>query len=294
MDISSDNGTAIIQLIQLPVISERLQDVRADWENMTRENISLVCTEDTIQSVKSARTSLTKKFNELEDLRKQIKAQYMAAYSDFERVYAQCISEPYKAADRALKAKIKAVEGEIKGRCEQKCREYFLELCAVYNIDFLTFEQTGVKVDLTSAKAKKPNNLFKQVKSFIENVDGCLNVIDTMTDAGEIAVEYKKCLNLNEAVTRVAERHEALGREREDAAIRQKAREQVEANVERVNAALQATSVPVPAAFPPEQVQQTALDDDSKILKCTFTVHATKNQLQKLKQFLNDEGIQYE
>ena len=47
----------------------------------------------------------------------------------------------------------------------------------------------------------------------------------------------------------------------------------------------------VDAAAPP--VVQPPVEAE-QVYKCTFTVHATKPQLRRLKEFLNQEGIRYE
>ena len=60
---------------------------------------------------------------------------------------------------------------------------YFRELCAVNEIDFLSFGQTGVKVDMASARAKTPKKLMEQIKL---KVDG---VAQEVVDAADGAIE---------------------------------------------------------------------------------------------------------
>ena len=63
----------IIELVQLPVIDERLQTLKAEWEQKTAAAVALSCTEANKQEIKKIRTALTKEFNALEESRKGVK-----------------------------------------------------------------------------------------------------------------------------------------------------------------------------------------------------------------------------
>ena len=69
--------------------------------------------------------------------------------------------------------------------------------------------------------------------------------------------------------------------EKEAQAAMEAARERERQAVDKVDA----VAPPVPVAPPAEQ---------ETVLRCAFTVYATKTQLRKLKKFLNQEGIRYE
>ena len=79
--------TAIISLVQLPIIEERLQMIKADIENRVEVALSLACTEDTVKSVKNERSKLNAEFGEFENQRKQIKEAIMLPYNQFEEKY---------------------------------------------------------------------------------------------------------------------------------------------------------------------------------------------------------------
>lgn len=271
----------LIRVTQLPVIEERLRSMKDQVDKTVGDAMSLVCTEETVQTVKSIRAGLNNQFKELEEQRKAVKAAVLGPYEQFERVYRECVSDRFRQADGELKGKIDAVETAIKSRCEAELRDYFAELCAARHIDFLKFEQAGIRVDMASAKAKTPKKLREQLSSFVDGVAHGTELISAMESAEEIMVEFKRTLDAAAAVSIVHERHRRIEAEKEAQAAMEAARERERQAVDKVDA----VAPPVPVAPPAEQ---------ETVLRCAFTVYATKTQLRKLKKFLNQEGIRYE
>lgn len=273
----------LIRVVQLPVIEEQLRSVKSAVDARVADALSMVCSEDTIQAVKAERAELRKEFDELEDRRKAVKSSVMAPYIQFEAVYKECVSDAFNKADAELKRKIDDVEGEIKRRCEAELREYFDELCVAHHITFLRFEQSGVKLNMTSAKQKTPKKLREQLVQFVARVASDVDRISEMDDAEEIMVEYQKTLNAADAIGIVLDRHRRIQAQREAAQSREAARAAEAAAVQKVEAVAPPVEAPWEAATEPE-----------KQFRCTFTVTATKPQLKRLKEFLNQEGIRYE
>lgn len=271
----------LIRLVQLPVIEERLRDLKEATEQRTGQAMNMVCSPETLTAVKAVRAELNQEFAEMEAQRKAVKAAIMEPYDRFEVVYRDCVAMPFRRADADLKGKIDATEQEIKQRCEDGLREYFAELCEAEHLDFLRFEQTGVRVDLTSAKQKTPKKLREQLAAFVADVSRSADLIATMDDADEIMVEFKRTLNAPEAIGAVQERHRRMEAERAAQEARKAAQEREQAAVEKVE-----------AAAPPEPVAPPA--EPEKVYQCVFTVHTTIEKLKKLKEFMNQEGIRYE
>ena len=231
--------------------------------------------------MKNIRAEMNREFADAETQRKAIKSAIMEKYDSFESVYRECIADPYKRADADLKAKIDATESEIKSRCEEMLLGYFRELCAVNEIDFLSFGQTGVKVDMASARAKTPKKLMEQIKLKVDGVAQDMKTIGTMGEnAPEIMVEYKNNLDLSLAISVVNERHRRAEEERE--AVKR----------HTVTPAARAAGVTVAAApqVVPKRVEQAAVEH----LTVSFRVTDTRERLRLLKQFLVSNGYQYE
>nr|DAF84700.1 MAG TPA: Protein of unknown function (DUF1351) [Siphoviridae sp. ctss15]DAG08181.1 MAG TPA: Protein of unknown function (DUF1351) [Caudoviricetes sp.]DAP24042.1 MAG TPA: Protein of unknown function (DUF1351) [Caudoviricetes sp.] len=271
----------LMKVTQLPVIEEHLRSRKEQTEQRVAEAMSLVCTDETLTSVKNIRAEMNREFADAETQRKAIKAAIMEKYDSFESVYRECIADPYKRADADLKAKIDATESEIKSRCEEMLLGYFRELCAVNEIDFLSFGQTGVKVDMASARAKTPKKLMEQIKLKVDGVAQDMKTIGTMGEnAPEIMVEYKNNLDLSLAISVVNERHRRAEEERE--AVKR----------HTVSPAARAAGDTVAAApqVVPKRVEQAAVER----LTVSFRVTDTRERLRLLKQFLVSNGYQYE
>lgn len=280
LEISAD----VFRVTQLPVIEEQLRGVRDQVEAITREAAGMVCTEETAQAVKTRRAELNKQFEALDNRRKEVKAAVMAPYTRFETVFKECITDPFKAADRALKEKIDQVEAVQKDDCECRLRLHFDELCRVHGVDFLRFEQAGIKIDLASAKAKTPKKLMDQLGDFVAGVAVGMDQIRQMQDRDEIMAEFKTCLNVGQAVATVQNRHRQIEEERQAAQAREEARQRQEAAAAKVDAAAPPVMEP-PVQKPAEQVFE----------RFTFTVlGATRSQLIMVREFLKSNGIVYQ
>ncbi len=267
----------VIKVVQLPVIEQRLRSMKEDIELDVSAALALDCTEETVKAVKAMRARLNKDHNDLDQQRKDVKKAVFAPWDSFEQVFDECVSKPYRHADALLKGKIDDVESTIKRRCEDGLREYFDELCVANHVEWLTFEQTGVKVDMASAKQKTPRKLREQLMDFVHSVRGAMDAISVSENAEEITVEYKHSLSLSEAMRTVEERRKRIEAERED---RARLAETTAREAEAVRK--------VEALAPPVQSEQP------KIYSSTFTVHTTMDKLKKIKDFLNMEGIKYE
>lgn len=273
----------IIQATQLPVIEERLREVKERVDMAVNDAMSLVCSEDTVVTVKAARAELNKQFAALEAQRKAVEAAVMAPVEQFRAVYRECVSDAFKRADAELKRKIGDVEGEMKARCEAGLRDYFAELCEAYHIDFLSYERAGVVVSMADAKAKTqpPKKLRQQLLSFVDRVEQDVSLIVEMENAEEILTEYKRCLDATAAIGIVMDRHRRMEEERAAMAAREAAKAQQAEVIKKVESF--APPVVAPAATAPP-----------KVVRVTFTVTDTKERLRMLKQFLESNGYKYE
>ena len=267
----------LIVVRQLPVIEEHLRSIKERTIQKVAEANAMVCSDETLQAVKAARTDLRKEFEELEAQRKQVKAAILAPYEQFDAVYKDCVSNQFKQADTAYQQKIFAVESGMKEACESGLRDYFSEQCQVHNIDFLRYEQAGVKVDMTAARAKTPTKQRNQIDLFVMGVASDIRMIAKMDHAEEIMVEYKRTLSVAKAVTEVQDRHRQIEVEKAAAEQRQTAEAQEKKAVERVQ------------SFAPPVVEEKP-----EILRLVFTVEDTKPRLLLLKQFLDANGYKYE
>lgn len=260
----------LIVVKQLPVIQEQLKTLSEDIDKKVENAKSLVCTEETVKTVKQVRADLNKEFKELEEQRKFVKEQVLAPYVQFEEVYKQYVSDKYKSADSELKSKVDSIENELKLQKEQEIREYFEEYKNYKGIDFVTFEQAKIKVGLSDSKT----SLHKQAQTFIDKVYEDLNLINTQEHKAEILVEYKQTLNVSQAITTVASRFKAVEEEK-------KKQEEYKT---------------LPSETETQEIKSiNAFDSILKNTKkrVSITAELTNNQIQQLKQWLINNKIIY-
>lgn len=268
---------------QPPVISENLLDLNTRVSSITTMLSTLPPEPENLPQVKKARADLRRYFDSLEEQRKAVKAAVMAPYNDAEARYKRLVSDPINNADRLCKHFVETVEASLKRQCEDGLREYFAELCAANHVEFLRYEQAGIQIDMASARQKAPKKLREKLVQFAARVASDVDRISEMEDADEIMVEYRKTLNVADAIGTVLERHRLIQAQREESTAIDAAKAAEEESVQKVD------SVAPPVAMPKEAAQEP-----ENQFRCTFTVTATKPQLKRLKEFLNQEGIRYE
>lgn len=276
----------IIVVKQLPIIEQQLAQIKQQVAERVETVTSLVVTEDTVKAVKKARAELGAEFKSWEEKRKEVKKAVITPYEKFEEVYNDCISNSYKTADKLLKQRIDEVENELKAKKAAEVQSYFEEYLASKGIDFVTYAQAGLNITL-SASLK---SLKEQAAAFIDRIVSDLALIETFTDLkAEILVEYKKSLNVSDAITGVKARAKAV---QEEQARQEAEAEKRAAEAQRVEA-IKAAIPEAPAAVE-APTEQTAAPAPEQKFCIRFTVKGTKEQLIALKKFLNEGEYEYE
>lgn len=268
----------IIIIKQLPVIQERLQTIKADVSERVSEALSLVCTAETVKTVRAARADLTKEFKFWEEKRKQVKSAIMSPYEQFESIYKDCIVDVFKNADTELKNKIDSVENELKKQKEEEIERYFAEYVESKNIP-IPLHISDCHLNITLSASIK--SLKGQVKSFVDKICDDIELINTQENKDEILYEYKQSLNVSAAITTTSNRHKAIEetKEREKEAYEKK---------ETESKSTKKTEHIIETLLPPEERTK------EKTVTVKFKVTGTLSQLKALKEFLNNGGYDYE
>ncbi|MFA5407986.1 MAG: DUF1351 domain-containing protein [Bacilli bacterium] len=268
------NELELITIKQLPVITEQIELLGKEIDIKVANALKLVCTEETIQSVKDVRAELNKENKNYEEQRKVIKNKILEPYEAIETIYNDKIKSKYAKADIDLKTKIETVENELKNKRTEDVKSYFNEYLASKNIDFITYENANINVTL-SASIK---SLKDSAKNYIDRIASDLEVIASDENSVEILVEYNQNgFNASSATLTVRNRLKAI----EEAKAR--AEQQAQAKVEEVKAAEK-----VEVLVRPKEV----VKEETKT--ATFKVTATILKLIELKKFLEIGGYEYE
>ena len=278
----------LIIVKQLPQIEEHLKELSTEIDEKVENAKGLICTEESVKTIKQVRADLNKEFKELEAQRKSVKEQILAPYMQFEEVYKTYISEKYKSADVDLKQKIDSTENELKKQKEQEIKDYFEEYKTANNIDFVNYEQAKINVTLTVSK----KNLKEQAKMFIDKIKDDLQLIETQECKEEILVEYKQNLNVSRAIQEVANRHKLL--EEEKKKQEELKNKELEEAQRQAYISIKEQEIETKKALDCFVVEAPKIVEQEQILTLKFTVRGTKTKLKELKKFLEDGGYDYE
>ena len=267
----------LIIVKQLPIIEEQLKSLSNEIDTKVANALSLVVSDETVKDVKKVRADLNADFKELETQRKMVKEKVLAPYQQFEEVYKTYVSDKFKDADKQLKNKIDEVEEEQKRNKGIEVSEYFIEYAKSNDLDWLVedgtyYQMANINVTLSASM----KSLKEQAKNFVDMVISDLALIETQEDKIEILVEYKKTLNVSNAITSVVNRKEALKKEIKIQEEVKELKEQEEKVVEKVDENLKS---PV---------------EEEKIYTMTFKVSGTMEQLKGIKKYLESVGVKYE
>ena len=265
------NKNNLIVLEQLPIIKYKLEQLSKEIKEKVDNANKLVVNEDTVKEVKQVRANLTKEFSELETQRKQVKQAIMSKYDEFEEIYKENVSNIYKQADADLKEKINRVELSLKKDKENELYDFAMEYIAANDIqDYVCFADIGLNITLSASM----KSLKEEIITFCEKVKQDIVLINMEEYRDEILYEYKKNHgNFVQCKQMVLDRHKALQQ------LANASQEQVIKAVEQEEQRKKVEEI----LTIPEEIETWV-----------FTIKATKTQARKLKEWLENEEIEYE
>jgi hypothetical protein len=284
--MKDEKEKALIVVKQLPIIEEKLKGLSVVIDEKVANALSLVVNEDTVKEVKTVRADLNKEFKVLEDQRKMVKEKVLKPYQEFEDIYKTYVSEKFKKADSELKDKIDEVEAEQKRIKAEEVLEYYTEYAISQDLEWictdLYYNMANINVTLSASM----KSLKEQAKAFIDKVKDDLALIDTQEHKVEILVEYKRSLNVSNAITTITERFQKEEDEKkrlEELKARQEEQAKVVEKVESV-------------ATPVIPVEETKIEslEEIKLYNMSFKVTGTIDQLKEIKEYLEKAGVRYE
>lgn len=286
----------IILLKQEPIIEYSLlaqvgEEVRARIADLNLEG--QVVTDQTVKSVKDMRAELNKEFAEFEKQRKYIKEAVSKPYQEFEAKYKEFVAKHYNEADDTLKGKIFSFENTLRLEREKELQGYFAELCSAKNIDFVPFGLMHLNITLSASM----KSLKTQILEFVSKVEQDIELAKTVSDSQEfndkVMYEYRRSLDINNAINTVKEREQALiaAKEKAEAEAKRKAEAEEQARLQAEKEATEQPTVAEPLKAPMVEEQQPASTTTAEEFEMTFTVKGTFEQLKALKQFIVDNNI---
>ena len=278
MNNEMTTATPLIVVEQLPVIRQRLEAISVKIDTQVAYALSMACTEDTYKTVKDTRAMLNKEFATLDAERKAVKKAVLAPYEQFEDDFKRLVADKYRGADTELTRKVKEVEQGLKDAKAEGVKAYFVEYAQSLSLEWVPFERSGIKVNLTVSDKK----LREQAKAFLDGINDDIQIINGLDDQDAILAEYADSLNLNGAIATVRARRAAEERRRQE----REARERADAERENTKVA------EVPAHLERPVVEEKPVEEVR--LRVTFTVVDTKPRLRALKAWMLANGYNLE
>lgn len=264
------NNKPEIDYSKMEVLAKELQNKmsKIDFNN-------IVVTDDNVKEMKKLRTSVRKEWKLLEDSRKEVEKQYNEPLQEFKDFYKENINELYQNADISLRTLINNVEDKQREDKIAELKEYFEEVKAVNELDFLEYDQLNINVTLSASMT----SLQREIDEKVENINKDLMVIETQEHKERILVKYYESLDVQNSITTVlneVKREEELAKQREEIA-----------EIER--------QVKAQQEIKEEPIVETAPEvvSEQKTLSMTFTVTGTIEELKAVKSFLETNNIEY-
>lgn len=276
-----DENTELVQIVQLPIIVQQFQLISEKLKEEADYILSLECNEDTYKEVKKFKAAFNKQYEALDNKRKEVKKQILAPYDEFEQMFNLYIKQVFDPVKAEVSQKVTQVENGLKAIKRMNVLEYFDEYIKANGVEFLDFADMNLNINLTA----KETALKKEVKEKVDRILAEVEAIANLENSTEVLVEYKKCLNMAQAVFIVSERKKAIEEENQRLQA-----QQIEADIQsqavaKVDEAIEEFKVPV--VEDNQEAQQT------KYVTC-FKVSGTLEQLQALKRFLKEGEYEYE
>lgn len=276
-------------------------DIQANFEECQAwldENLApyrtMVVTEGGIASAKKYRASIRAVAARIDECRKMAKEAAMQSYKPFE--------EKCKALTALCDESAANLDGQIKAFDEAKKAEKSERLRAFFNQsvgemdDYLTFENIFNPRWLNATYAEEQAR-----KDIICEIAKCANAVEslrtlhsefemTLLDEFRRTHDLAACLKRNENLTRIKEIEEA----------RKRMRREQEQNAANKLADARTVEAPTPKiAEPPrtEEARETAhteqTEETPQMFELVFRVRGTAEQLNGLKQYMKENGIQF-
>ena len=247
-----------LKIVQPLVITGGFDEIKAKVEERVNTASKLAVSIDNIKEVKKYKAELNKELKALEDERKRVKSEALKPYNDWEQKYKECVSIPYKEAEQKLKGQITEIEDLKKKEISNEVKDFFNGYLLTKSEEvqkLAKYEDMNLKI-LLSSNIKK---LRETCTTYIDNVERDISIINNQQYADEVMYEYSKCHNVAFAIQNVVARHNVIDKPKET----------------------------------PAEVQTK--DKVKDTYDCTFTIiNATIEQLQRVKAFLESEGLTYE
>lgn len=261
-------------------IDWNFKELKKEVAERAANYLNLVYSDDQIKEAKKDRADLNKFKQALDKKRKEVKAQVMDPYKDFEVKIKELVGIVDKAVDN-IDSQIKGYEEGLRQEKEKRCKEIFAE--CVGDLDrIVSWERVFNPKWLNRTTGEKA--IREEIQAFVDKVDTELKTIgaDTSEFVFEMKEEYLKTFDLARAMAVKQELEEAKAKKAVFEAEQKRIEaERQEALKREAEAVVNAGTEPVMAIELDEDGNPVIVEKESRNLKrvmVTLRVTANENQ----------------
>ena len=267
---------SIVKIEQMPKVFSQLEKIGEYIDEQTKDIDILECTEENKQEIKNRRTEINNTLKLLDDKRKEIKTTLLEPYEIFNKKYEEECKGKLLSASEILKTKIDSIEEQQKQEKEDELREFANQHILANNLqDIIKYEDIGLNITLSASM----KSLKEETLKFIEKISNDVELIKLEEYSDEILLEYiNNRGNYAQSKLNVLNRHKQLEEMKKQQELKQEQEKQEEKIVEKVDE----------ITIPKEVIE------DDELLKVTFTLTGTKEQIKKIKDLIVELGLNYE
>lgn len=279
---------------ELPAEIGNFDEVKAAIsEALEQYSTDAVVTEETVKDAEKTRAHLRRVKDQVEQYRKDAKAAYLEKFNKLE---TQCkelsgmIEQPITAID----TKIKEFENAENEKKYNELQTFFTQIGAP---EWLRLD------DVINQKWKNKtatlSKLRQEISEAVCKIEDDFAEIEKMYGASPlwtaISDKFKETKDKSKALVYAAQIERQHSEEQKRAEAIQKAREEQE-RAQAAENAICADEAPQAAMTPaqPENATQAATAAPAQMIRGTFRVTGTRDQIKALAAFLKNNGIQYE
>lgn len=194
----------IVKLTVAPKIETNIEAAAKEIDKLidSLEIDKMVATEATKKSLKETNSKLSRLELTYEESRKALKTSLLESYDEMMPTYKEKILEKIKIAKDKLSKKIIFVEDAQRKKKRDSLESLFMEHCSFHDIDFVEFEDVGLKINISASDKK----LAEQLNEYFFKMGEEIATIEALANSDDVMVEYRKNKNFALSVKIVQDR----------------------------------------------------------------------------------------
>lgn len=282
-DLNEINVNEIIKVQTLPDVFYKLEKVGEYIDKELKKLEEFNRDEASKKEIKNIKKGIDDVLKNFESRRIEIKKQILEPYEIFNKKYEEEVKTKLENASAKFSEKIKEIELEQRNNINANLKMFADEYIISENLEsIVSYEDIPIKVNISSSEKK----LKEEIVNFLEKVSSDINLISLESNyQDEIMYEYKKNgFDFVKAKTLVVSRE----KEKEE---QQRVIEERKNKIQQDNSVVEKVVENEELLSSPREIIE---NEENKIYNISFTIKATKEQIIKLKSFMESEGIIYD